>query len=143
MPCPGGYEDSIPWRDFPALTVYFHRGLPLQDKIELLAFPVIVPLGRPVRRQTGLGKALFFHRRVGGVKDTADGGTIRCGKGTWLARELTVMVLFSYSLGGIFKFALQAGPDRLVNGAWQRITIVAIFTLWAFAGQRWALLPPP
>lgn len=64
-------------------------------------------------------------------------------KGAWLARELTVMVLFSYSLGGIFKFTLQAGPDRLVNGAWQRITIVAIFTLWVFAGQRWALLPPP
>ena len=49
--------------------------------------------------------------------------------GAWLARELTVMVIFTYCFLGIFKFTLQAGPDSLVNEAWQRITIVAIFTL--------------
>ncbi len=33
--------------------------------------------------------------------------------GVCLASELMVMGLFTYSLQGIFKFTLQAGPDRL------------------------------
>ena len=64
-------------------------------------------------------------------------------KGVCPVREFTVMSIFTYSLGGLFKFALQAGPYRLVKGAWQRIKIVAIFTLWAFAGQPWVPSPQP
>ena len=63
--------------------------------------------------------------------------------GDCLASELTVMGIFTYSLEGIFKFALQAGPDRLVKGAWQWIKIVTIFTSWAFAGLPWGLWLQP
>ena len=79
VPASGWNENRITRDYFPDLPIEFHDAPPFEEEIELLAYPVIMPLRSLSSWNRSLGEALLLHRGIGPVQDASDRGSIlRC-----------------------------------------------------------------
>ena len=81
MPSTRGDQDRVSRADLAHFSVDLHRAASLEDVVDLLAEPVVVPLRRSALRQTRLGETLILHRSVGVIEEAADRGSIGGGEG--------------------------------------------------------------
>ena len=80
MPGPRRDENGVTGRHGTGFAVDFHEALAFENKVELLAFPVVVAFGGAPRRDLRLGEALVFDRRIRPVKNASDPGAVFCRK---------------------------------------------------------------
>lgn len=97
MPCAGRNENRVAGNDEAGFVIDLHRTRAGENKINLLAFPVVVTFRCGPRSEAGFGETLSVDRSVRPVKDAADGGPVCGGK-----RDLFAQLLDDHvSLGSL------------------------------------------